>query len=854
MSISAKHIIIFLQVLLTVIVTSCHRTEPTGPPQIKWSSSDPLSIPLRSRIQKYEKGNLLLNYSFEEGKIYSIDSLRAGYKIDGWQKTGSNVEWVNVLYDSIYGPNEAYSGNRSIKIKRFHANETDEQGEGIISDFVRVIPGKYQFTFYIKLEDIESSKLRLGTKLYDAIDIQLYFYDKNMISIPGDQYVPVYDKIVNSSFQGFGFSNFWSIKKLNWTRVTGKAHNNIMCSGDIPDEARYVKVFLGLKGTGTMWVDNVEFRYSQTNFSVAEQMNNMLDSSYSNHEMLIPTPKKIDKLESITYYLNGKNITTLPIVLLPEHADQVTVAAGELLVKKIKELYISLYDSADPYINYKPVTKINPSEVRSAPLILSIGKNEFYAKYKSILPLREIEDIPQSYFIYTISDLPNIVFLAGDEPEGNFYAASTAIQLFDNKNFIFHNARIIDYPDYLSRNFLFDLKLLETQPKFAAEAADILVKAKFNGAYLTYGNDIENHLSTSLSFLDLKNRIKYPSYFTFNLMISHPDFVYSPENNITVSCKLSDISYGDLLNSSRIAFNKGIKDIAFSSYTIFNPYYTNYKDIKDFLPGDLKISSYSFMQFSKNFGQYFPGHYLEFLPVWFNNELIDFGSGNGELYLKRLTENQNGYSLFFTGNSAFCDHLDLMDISRFKSITGLSPLFWDNSLLVAKTNEKIFRKQNLYPGKIKTGNLMAPYQNSQLPEILNEIKYRKVFLNYSPGNEMDVIRMLTAAEFYWNMNSYNPVEALNKILTRRYGVMIGQDIINFIDKYQFVLSQLPGFSADGTLQRFTRKYKAELSAMELIIQNIKIALGEKDQLVIDLTNVYSELQNEILNLDGDHLP
>ena len=50
------------------------------------------------------------------------------------------------------------------------------------------------------------------------------------------------------------FSNVW--------------HINPFSEGDFPDDARYVRLFPGLKGTGAMWADNVDFRHSKWNFTI----------------------------------------------------------------------------------------------------------------------------------------------------------------------------------------------------------------------------------------------------------------------------------------------------------------------------------------------------------------------------------------------------------------------------------------------------------------------------------------------------------------------------------------------------------------------------------------------------------
>ena len=53
-----------------------------------------------------------------------------------------------------------------------------------------------------------------------------------------------------------------------------------------------------------------------------------------------------------------------------------------------------------------------------------------------------------------------MVFLVGETAVGNFYAATTAVQLLEEDRCVYHSAAVIDYPDFLGRSYL--LKRWET--------------------------------------------------------------------------------------------------------------------------------------------------------------------------------------------------------------------------------------------------------------------------------------------------------------------------------------------------------------------------------------------------------
>ena len=221
-SMKSLNLAILFWLIVFCLLFSCKQSKKDIPVPVNWSSDDPLLIPFRTRLQKYQRANLIRNSSFESGKELISDSTGTTFRIDGWKKVGNNIEWVNVMTDSVYNADEAVDSLHAIKIRRSGIDETDERGEGIISDFIRVIPGNYSLTYYIKLENVCSGKERLGTKLYDAINVRVYYYDKNKIQVSSKLYLPHNDIYIDNSFKGLSFSNYWQIENFNWARVIGK--------------------------------------------------------------------------------------------------------------------------------------------------------------------------------------------------------------------------------------------------------------------------------------------------------------------------------------------------------------------------------------------------------------------------------------------------------------------------------------------------------------------------------------------------------------------------------------------------------------------------------------------------------
>ena len=124
----------------------------------RWTSSDPLAIPHRVREQKYRAGNLVLNPSFEAGKIKHLDSLTSSTNIEGWSIIGDHVEWIGSDTDSLHADTlQVHTGIRSIRIHRDYADEIEDFGEGVFSDYIKVIPGNYQLSVWLNLKRADAA-------------------------------------------------------------------------------------------------------------------------------------------------------------------------------------------------------------------------------------------------------------------------------------------------------------------------------------------------------------------------------------------------------------------------------------------------------------------------------------------------------------------------------------------------------------------------------------------------------------------------------------------------------------------------------------------------------------------------
>ena len=182
-----------------LLLTACATVEKSGDrvsPE-GWSSSDPLSIPYDARQAQLAAGNLVINPSFENGRR-DAGKTDEHFIPEGWQMVGDHVRTTT---------REASSGNRSVKIARARANEGDD-AEGVISDYIAVIPGNYYFSYHIKLKNITNNKSRLGVQLYDAVVIKVLFFDADKQPIESGARNPVSRSLIDNSNKSYSFSNY----------------------------------------------------------------------------------------------------------------------------------------------------------------------------------------------------------------------------------------------------------------------------------------------------------------------------------------------------------------------------------------------------------------------------------------------------------------------------------------------------------------------------------------------------------------------------------------------------------------------------------------------------------------------
>ncbi|MBN1143245.1 MAG: hypothetical protein JXA72_02435 [Bacteroidales bacterium] len=777
--------------VLSLFLTGCHSRNDKEDQRFTWSSDAPLTIPYRVRIQKADRGNLLRNHSFETGKTFNLNSNKTSFVLDGWQQLGSHVEWVDIRNDSTYDVNEACSGYRAIKVTRNTAYETDEQGEGVISEFVKVIPGNYKLSLYVRLENALPQKARMGTRMFDGVDIRLQFFDRNKMPVKSHISYPFAQQVIDASFKGLSFANFKEIKSFNWGKIIGKSAYFPFQEGDIPSSSHYVKVFIGLKGRGTLWIDSISFTYTGKNFSLTERMQQYTDTAYTTPLTLIPAPKKMKRMESVVYFKPGMDAGMLPVIIVPDDAGDLVLDAARLIQENFRQGILKS-NSGNKEI---PVIRIlragSAVNYDGAKLIISIGNTPLMSKYEGFSPFREIENHHQGYFIYSPADKPKLVLLNARNETGLYYAALSLVQLIDNNSPVFHNSGIVDYPDFSLR---FCAMPKATDPQNSSQQGDLineLIGYKLNGIFSESTDGKTNGLSqvvNTTGFSDAKKSMV--SILQLSEMLTPDDSTLTYTYSLRTTP--DDVSSG----ADAIIVNHSVAG-----------------------------------RMNKNL----------VVPGLFHNEMLD----NSIDY--KQCSGKDDVSYLYSGSSYFSTFTDAADIERYLHCRGGRPVFLDNSLLISSEQGHYNGSYPWYPGKIRLYNIFEPFGNEDMRDYFSRLDTTIYLLNYPPKSEVDIIRIATAADFMWNAKSYSKEGSLWRVLMTRYGPVNARMLLNYADKYGLVLEVLLRLEQKHSIARNYKSGLQLLADLTSLVGSLGESLGSQHRLVKELQQLNAGLKIKLSN-------
>ena len=840
------------------VLNACSAVERSGDKFSSkgWSSSDPLSIPHGVRQAQFERGNLVTNPSFEDGRVMTNKGGN-NFKLKGWERVGRNVQWV-LQNKGLDAAQEVNSGKHAVKIVRATADELDE-AEGLISDYIRVIPGNYYFTYHIQLKNIASNKHRLGVKLYDAVAVQVLYFDKNKQPIEPDYLNPVSKAFIDNSDKGYSFSNYWKIEYLPWGEVRGRSYNYPFSEGDIPDRTRYVRLFLGLKGTGTMWIDDIDYRYSKWNFTALERIKPYFERQLDLEEKIIPTPKNIRVLSEVGYFDAAIPGSHPPVIVLPANPAPAERTAAKIIQNKINDVLRKVTATRKMNAIEAMVVENDFSihEILKARLVFSIGRNRIYDQLQPDLPLQFIRDKQQGYIIKAEqTGSSHIVYLMGETPIGTYYAATTTIQLFDNDECVYQNATVIDYPDFLGRAFAF--KKWQNTQELQSDLNNIKQMSlyKLNKMYVSYRP---------------KNRIWYQPNALYREGVGEAGKI----------CKKSGVmSLAVMANPySHFPFEAAAENLSHQlrhTWTHSSP--ESFRLLKDFLKIGLEAGADTVMLLAddfvphngknrQNYSLYtaadkrrfinlqnaqadvinnlkqwldmdYPGTQLEFCPPWYANEHIDRSEGKAEQYFKELTfQIPPDIAIIWTGPTIRSLSIDVADLYRYQALIGRWPMIWDNTLYARNLETRRYGGYTTYyPGKVRMCNLFEPFDTYRPENFQKFSDDQRIYINGNAHRETYKVKYATVADYERNTSSYNPELSLWKVLRQTYGLACAKELLGFNDAYYGLYDMCLRMEIGGPKEAYIKKGQEFINELANRLQRISKSPMANQPLLQELEN------------------
>ena len=772
-------------------IQTSHKLDETA----AWSTSDPSTIPYEVRMRQFKRGNIVPNASFEQGRILN-EGPEKSFVLTGWEKVGQNIhqgiQWADYETDQKEIKPGA-RGSRCVAIVRDKASEMDA-AEGLLSDYIPVIPGNYDFFYNIRLENVRNNRYRLGVKLYDAIVVQVRFFDANKNPVEPEYANPIGSGPIDNSDKSFSFSNYWRIDDFPWGTVRGRTYNYPFSEGDIPDRARYVRLFFGLKGNGTLWLDRVYFGYSKWNFTTLERFSPYFGSKLTATQRISPTPKNLRLKGDIVYYDKTRHPSNAPVIVLPENP----APAERLAAKIIKE-------NIEDGFHFDILEKdFSLQEIEKAGFVISIGNNRLYRELGPELPMDAIHDKSQGYVIDSKRHgNGHVVFLMGETPVANYYAVATALQLFDKNNCIYHDAAVIDYPDFLGRPSLPVNWRNEKRLEHDLDTVEEMSLHKLNKIYFGYHPKKGTWYQPDQKYLKGLAQAGRPLAETgvMDLSVSvHPyrHFATTPSGEVLDDRLLNTWTHGSpesferLQKVCRIGLEAGARTVLLLSDDLVPYQGTNRQNYGLYTTEDEKqfvnlqnAQAHVINELKKWLDTDYPGTRLEFCPPWYSNEHIDRSEGKAEQYLRELSlQIPEDVAIIWTGPTIRSLSMDMADFHRFRSYIGRWPMLWDNTLHARNIEAKRYGGYTTYyPGKVRMCNLFEPYDAYKPEGVYRLSDQRQIYIGGARSTEIYKIKFATLADYLWNTSDYNPELSLWRTLCRNFGPDCAEKLIRFNDAY-----------------------------------------------------------------------
>jgi hypothetical protein len=548
----------------------------------------------------------------------------------------------------------------------------------------------------------------------------------------------------------------------------------------------------------------------------------------------------------------------MPVILLPENPAPADRTAAELLQRKLTAVIKKIVPFPHPQgLIHKLDKDFGIADALNTKLVFSIGMTDLYRNMQPDLPLDSINGKNQGYVINSqlVEDCL-VVYLFGNLPIGNYYAATTAAQLLEDDISIYHNAAVVDYPDFLGRSYLMKGWRTENEMQSDHNSIQRMSLLKLNKAYIGNQRSASKWFQPSAVYkkgvTSVGKTCRATGVMDMAVMVnpySHFPFAGSEEklgDKLRNTWSHSDpASFNLLQDVFRIGLDAGAKTVMLLSddyvpHIGSNP--VNYvlytqEDRKRFV--NLQNAQAHIINALKQWvDKEYPGTRFEFCPPWYTNEFIDQSRGLAEVYFKELTfQIPQDISIIWTGPTVRSLSIDKADLHRIKAMLGRWPMIWDNTLYARNIESKRYGSYAVhYPGKVKMCNLFEPYDIYKPVNFHRFSDSHHIYINGSASSEIYKIKYATVADYVWNTAAYDPERSLWKIMYRSYGETGARALLLFNDTYYDLNSVNLHMELKGIDKACIRKGKILLKGLDYALQKITALLPQHKALIGELEN------------------
>ncbi|MGM0498545.1 MAG: beta-N-acetylglucosaminidase domain-containing protein, partial [Bacteroidota bacterium] len=707
-------------------------------------------------------------------------------------------------------------------------------------DYIKVIDGNYDLSFDVKLKNVNPYNSRFGSRLLDAVNIRMFYYDKNKIRLSGKIYNPEKKKYIDHEFKALPFTNFWMIDSLGWIRANGITCKFPSPDGDIPEETKYVRIFFGLKGSGTMWVDNVNLQYTKQNFAVKEFLEPYKDTVFTKADLIIPTPQHVREGERVALF-NSEGTSFRPLILIPENADSLTKKAANELKQNILKVSENVVSGEQMDI---PVTsEAGKKTIEDASIVFSIGTTSLYHSFDFQKKEDSIDAHNEGYIITKAGNETPVICLKGSSEAANFYATQTVNQLIDKEKAEYHHAEIIDYPDFKNRAVVSEIEEDSLQEK-----SELMAQFRFTHFYskLKGGKNpsqAANSLEALTSVKERNNSLK-PG------LALNPYKLWHKADKTQKSAQIPNLS--NIIDYLKKAESKGINDFvvhiddtfspANSSSCVFNfkskESHLKYRNLLDVHTNMMNVMAEELSEQAD----------IKFLPLWNNSECIRKSRGKGELYLKELYRKIPGkIDYLWRGASKTPSVIDEVEIMHIKSIIDKYPVLYSKDINPYSNGNSKFAQN--YPGKLRTTSFFQPF-DLNTPGNFEQLNNEKTFIaDIENQNTLDKIKLACYADYLWNGENYESNRSLLKVLVSNYGKESTFALLEFNDLYKGLQEMLIKMNKLDAEKKYLRSAKNIRIRMDNQMERLKELL-KGTSILEDIQQLDKEIKKQYNEIAG----